>query len=75
VYPAFQFANRVVVPGLNQVLTRLVDAVDDWTLASWLRAGQPELGGASVMDRLTADGRAEEAVLRMAENAAERWGR
>jgi hypothetical protein len=75
VYPTFQFSDREVVAGLNDILRRVAGTVDDWTLASWLRASQPELGGATVMDRLNAAGHADDAVLRVAESAADRWGR
>lgn len=75
VYPTFQFSGRMVVTGLSDVLKKVVGAVDGWTLASWLRAEQPELGGVSVMDCLKAEGRANESVLRVAMNAADRWVR
>ncbi|MGD0320894.1 MAG: hypothetical protein ABSC00_04690 [Acidimicrobiales bacterium] len=72
VYPVFQFKGREVIPGLSKVLQRVSDTVDDWTLASWLRAPQPALGGRSIVEQLARRG-ADEQVIEVADAAAERW--
>jgi hypothetical protein len=41
VYPSFQFEGTKVLPGLAEVLQAVGDVVDNWTLASWLVAPQP----------------------------------
>ncbi len=44
-YPAWQFDDGHVLPGLGDVLTLFPEeAVDGWTLAGWLRTRDPELG-------------------------------
>jgi len=73
VYPVFQFHGDKVISGLSRVLRITAGAVDDWTLASWLVAQQPELG-MSVVDAVRKFGAAEE-VLRVAELAKESWSR
>lgn len=46
-YPAWQFEDGGLLPGLGDVLTLFAeDAVDGWTLAGWLRTRDPELGEA-----------------------------
>jgi hypothetical protein len=52
-FPAWQFAGAVVVPGLAEVLALFPErVVDGWTLAGWLRTTDPELG-AVPFDALT----------------------
>ena len=46
-YPAWQFEDGGIVPGLGDVLSLFAeDAVDGWTLAGWLRTRDPVLGEA-----------------------------
>jgi hypothetical protein len=46
-YPAWQFDDGAVLPGLGDVLSLFAeDGVDGWTLAGWLRTRDPELGEA-----------------------------
>ena len=73
VYPTFQFVDGDVIPGLSEVLELTVGFVDDWTLASWLQAKQPNLGR-SVIDYLCECG-ADDEVLSVARHATERWSR
>jgi hypothetical protein len=78
VYPAWQFADRKVLPGLAEVLKVFTadehgEIVDGWTLASWLRTGLDELDGGSVADRLLAGDAA--AARQAASHAAARWSR
>lgn len=78
VYPAWQFSEGQVLPGLGEVLKLFAadehgEVVDAWTLASWLRTGLDELEGDSVSDRLRA-GELEPA-LAAARTAAARWSR
>lgn len=78
VYPAWQFAEGQVLPGLAEVLKVFAadehgEIVDGWTLASWLRTGVDELGGGSVADRLLAGDAA--AARQAAAHAAARWSR
>lgn len=73
VYPAFQFTGNRVVDGLSAVLKVVGDSVDDWTLASWLRAPQPSLG-TDVITTLARSGATPE-VISVTRAAAERWSR
>jgi hypothetical protein len=77
VYPAWQFRSRQVLRGVPEVLRSFVvdnePVVDDWTLASWLRAPLETLGGDSVAVRL-ADGDSDRA-LAVARTTATRWAR
>lgn len=72
VYPVFQFEGRDVVSGLSSVLHDVGDAVDDWTLASWLRAPQPLLSRQSVVGYLAKRGY-DEAVAEVTGAAVQRW--
>lgn len=78
VYPAWQFTEGQVLPGLAEVLKVFAadehgEIVDRWTLASWLRIGLDELDGGSVADRLLAGDAA--AARQAAAHAAARWYR
>lgn len=78
VYPAWQFADGQVLPGLAEVLKVFVadehgEIVDSWTLASWLRTGLDELDGGSVADRLLSGD--ADAARQAAAHAAARWSR
>lgn len=78
VYPAWQFTDGQVLPGLAEVLKVFAadehgEIVDGWTLASWLRTGLDELDGGSVADRLLAGDAA--AARQAAAHAAARWSR
>lgn len=78
VYPAWQFTDGQVLPGLAEVLKVFAadehgEIVDGWTLASWLRTGLNELDGGSVADRLLAGDAA--AARQAAAHAAARWSR
>jgi hypothetical protein len=73
VYPSFQFVGSTVVPGLATVLRETAGHVDEWTLASWLRATQPELG-CSVMEHLQTRGH-DEALRLCVSHAIARWSR
>jgi hypothetical protein len=75
VYPTYQFVSRDVVGGLSDVLTRVAGTIDDWTLASWLRTPQVTLGGASIIDELLRQGRADDTILQLADVAAKHWSR
>ena len=45
-FPAWQFSEGSVVPGLGSILALFPeDVVDGWTLAGWLRTEDAELGG------------------------------
>ncbi len=72
VYPTFQFEGAKVLPGLADVLQAVGDVVDPWTLASWLVAPQPELGG-SVIETLARQGAATPEVMAAATAAVRRW--
>jgi hypothetical protein len=74
-YPTFQFAGAHVVPGLVEVIQTFdPDAVDAWTLASWLCARRRALGGRSIVAWLR-EGRAPARVLALARDAARRFAR
>lgn len=78
VYPAWQFTDGHVLPGLAEVLKVFADdehgeIVDSWTLASWLRTGLDEFDGGSVVDRLLAGDVA--AARQATARAAARWSR
>jgi hypothetical protein len=60
---------------LSDVLTRVAGTIDDWTLASWLRTPQVTLGGASIIDELLRQGRADDTILQLADVAAKHWSR
>lgn len=78
VYPAWQFVEGQVLPGLADVLKPFAadehgEVVDGWTLASWLRTGVDQLDGGSVIERLR-DGDIHTAA-RVAAHTAARWVR
>lgn len=53
VYPSFQFRDRTVVQGLDQVLALLPEElVSRWTLASWLVSKEKHLGGIAPIEAL-----------------------
>lgn len=57
VYPAFQFHQGALLPGLPKLLRRFpLETVDGWTLAAWLVAPQPGLEGRSVVEWLREGG-------------------
>jgi hypothetical protein len=46
VYPMFQFDGAAILPGIEQVVLELADAVaTPWTIASWLQSPNADLGG------------------------------
>ncbi|MDQ0277447.1 hypothetical protein QO003_001750 [Arthrobacter silviterrae] len=52
-FPAFQFANGAVVPGLQKLLEVLLGTgVDDWTVAYWLTARMAQLGETTALEVL-----------------------
>lgn len=52
-FPAFQFANGAVVPGLQKLLKVLLGTVvDGWTVAYWLTARLAQLGETTALDVL-----------------------
>lgn len=64
-YPAFQFArDGGIVPGLPTVVRAVEDSFDDLSLAGFLTAAHPGLGGASIVDEMCA-GYEAAAVLQM----------
>lgn len=74
-YPTFQFdERRRILPGLADVLAAVpADAIDGWTLASWLnRSRLPELDGRTVIAHLRHGGDPVPAVL-AARRAGTRW--
>lgn len=76
VYPARQFTrNFEVLPGLSDVLRVFKGVpVDDWTLASWLVARQPDLSRKSILDWLEGDTRRDmQLPLLLAKRTAHRW--
>jgi hypothetical protein len=74
VWPTFQFEGSHPLAGLARVLGAFDRDVDEWTLASWLRAGQPALDHQSVVHWLRAGGDVDRAVAVAAATAA-RWRR
>jgi hypothetical protein len=45
-YPVFQFDGDAILPGVEQVVLELTDAVaTTWTIASWLQSPDADLGG------------------------------
>lgn len=77
VIPAFQLDSALgPLPGLEAVLSVLTpDVVDDWTLASWLGAPQPLLGGDTVIARVRACRARDADVIAVIEAVRERWVR
>jgi hypothetical protein len=75
VYPAFQLDERNrVVRGLAEVLARFRPATvdDEWMVAAFIAAPQPDLGGRTIVDHL-ADGGDLADVVVLADERAERW--
>jgi hypothetical protein len=75
VYPAFQLDGRNrVVAGVARVLAefRPDSADDEWMVAAFLAAGQPALGGRSIVEHLR-DGGCVDDVLPLAAERADRW--
>ncbi len=70
VYPAFQFAGRSPLAGLERVLDVLrPELVSRWTVASWLVSPEGELAGERPIDVLSrGDGDSVERVVAVAEN-------
>jgi hypothetical protein len=61
-YPALQFGNGGgFVPGLRDVVVQLAASLSGAALAGWVMAPQPALGGACVIDWLSA-GKPHQAV-------------
>jgi hypothetical protein len=75
VYPVFQFVGNQVLPGLNKVLQAIGEAVNGWTVASWLCVSQPGLAGRTVIEHLALKGGADEDALKVTGHALERWSR
>ncbi|MFF4909729.1 hypothetical protein ACFY2T_33270 [Streptomyces sp. NPDC001260] len=74
VYPAFQFKDGKILPGLSSVIRAFPD--DDkllWTVATWLRVPLTSLDKRNIIDALR-DGDIEEAV-HVARVTANRWSR
>jgi hypothetical protein len=56
VYPAFQFRDRLLAPGLGEVLALLpATVVSPWTVASWLISPEADLDGSRPIDVLFED--------------------
>jgi hypothetical protein len=75
VYPAFQLDGRNrVVGGLAEVLARFRPATadDEWMVAAFVAAPQPDLGGRTIVGHL-ADGGDLADVVALADERAERW--
>lgn len=76
VYPTSQFdRSNVVLPGLSEIL-RIFDAahVDDWTVAGWLNALQPQLGDRTPLHALRSE-RTRDQAIALARKTAHRWSR
>ena len=62
-YPDFQFARTGgILPGLREVVCAVDDSVDCLSLAAFLTASHPHLGGASIVEELCS-GHAADAVI------------
>ena len=73
VYPVWQFVGGAVLPGLVAVLRVLEGGdVSTWTVASWLRSPEVELGGRRPFEVLLAGGE-DDLVLLVASHAAAGW--
>jgi hypothetical protein len=75
VYPAFQLDERNrVVRGLAEVLARFRPATtdDEWMVAGFVAAPQPELGGRTIVDHLSSGGDLAD-VVALADERAELW--
>lgn len=77
VFPVSQFTGEyIVLDGLPEVLKAFRDVtVDDWTLASWLTATQPDLGGSSVINWLQTTASDKQSAVALARTTARRWSR
>jgi hypothetical protein len=74
VYPVWQFGpDGQVLPGLVKVLRILCGSnISTWSLASWLRSPEVELGGLTPLAALLAGGE-DDLVLLVASHAAAGW--
>jgi len=75
VYPAFQLDDRNrVVRGLGDVLARFRPgtADDEWMVAAFVAAPQPDLAGRTIVDHLAVGGDLAD-VVALADERAERW--
>ena len=75
VYPAFQLDDRNrVVRGLADVLARFrpANADDEWMVAAFVAAPQPDLGGRTIPEHLAEGGELGD-VVALADERAERW--
>lgn len=74
VIPSFQLDDsHRPIRGLNAILREFdAEAVDGWTLASWLQAPQPGLDGESVIEHLR-QGREVAVAVAAAQAAQRRW--
>ncbi len=75
VYPAFQLDDRNrVVRGLADVLARFRPATadDEWMVAAFVAAPQPDLGGRTIAEHLAGGGGLAD-VVALADERAERW--
>lgn len=74
-FPAFQFANGAVVPGLQKLLEVLLGSnVDGWTVAYWLTARMAQLGETTALDVLASGDTDRIAELqKLAANDAAGW--
>lgn len=73
-YPSWQFEGGRLLDGLPEVLNILLDAVDPWTTATWLRTPSAAVGGVSPAKALAGDHEAGR-VIRLAQSQAVEWGR
>jgi len=48
VYPVLQFSGRAQLPGVAAVVAALADALEPLSIASWLTAPHPDLGGTPI---------------------------
>lgn len=72
-FPAFQFNGNDVDHGLREVLRAFREApVDGWTIAAWLKAPSPALGGKSAVEWLEGGGEVA-VVVASAQDASVRW--
>lgn len=74
-FPAFQFSNGVVVPGLQKLLSVLLSGnVEGWTVAYWLTARVQALGDVTALEILASGDSDRIAELhRLAADDAASW--
>jgi hypothetical protein len=66
-FPAWQFLDGSLVPGLVSILALFPeDAIDGWTLAGWLRTEDAELGQIPLEGLLAGDVERVQSVARSA---------